>query len=474
MQYAPPPGPPPDTNAGQQIQYAPPPYPPPPKPLIYSKSSINEPYPIDLELLAHQGWVSLPMIDSDSDPLYPTFSALFTSSAEFFTLPEDVKETYKPQFKDKSHASEEGYSHIPGEKCLVTLRKVNMTPTEFELRERAEKAWEAGAAMMHTVLLAIEDSLGMERGTLERTIGPQMELPEQTHASLMRMFRYERPLPREDDASRTDSDTPDANNTYTQEVSPQTGAPSDNNYAPESRIVSEAHRDLGLLTIVIGHTPGLECWSPEYRRWIACEETPQPYDENGKPRLTATLLTGQTLSRFTNNRYNSGRHRVLVHPMIPHDSSTSEHDSPLLNPSYRFSLVHALRAHYPVKVSSSEFTTPVTGYYPPPLRFEDVSIREIYTAITNSHWNVNIDPEIRRKQQEDAKERTRRVLEKQAQASSENHNGSDVYVEGDFKTANMDVVDDEKLNDIAGEETQTKPHGFTLPFRSIFKRSDIS
>ncbi len=32
---------------------------------------------------------------------------------------------------------------------------------------------------MHTVLLAIEESLGMERGVLERTIGPQMELPEQ-------------------------------------------------------------------------------------------------------------------------------------------------------------------------------------------------------------------------------------------------------------------------------------------------------
>ncbi|KLO08165.1 hypothetical protein SCHPADRAFT_617906 [Schizopora paradoxa] len=415
MQYAPPPGPPPDINESQQTQYAPPPYPPPQKPLIHSKSRINEPYPIDLELLAHQGWVSLPMIDSDLDLLYPTFSALFNSSAEFFTLPEEVKEKYRPQFKDKSHASEEGYSHIPGEKCLVTLRKVKMTPTEFELRERAEKAWKAGAALMHTVLLAIEDSLGMQRGTLERTVGPQMELPEQTHASLMRMFRYERPLPHEG-ALRTDSDTPDANNT--QEVASKDAPFPDNTSAPESRIVSEAHRDLGLLTIVIGHTPGLECWSPEVGRWIACEEIPQPYDENGKPRLTATLLTGQTLSRFTNNRYSSGRHRVLVHPMTPHTSSASENDNPLIDPSYRFSLVHALRAHYPVKVSSSEFTTSVTGHYPPPLRFADVSIREIYTAITNSHWNVNIDPEIRRKQQEDAKERSRQLVEQQAQALS--------------------------------------------------------
>jgi len=276
----------------QRIQYAPPPYPPPQRPLL--KSHIIAPYTIDLELLAHQGWLSIPMADSDSDPLYPSFSALFTSSAEFFTLPDDTKETYKPQYKDKSHASEEGYSYIPGEKCLVTLRKVRTTPTEFGLRERAETAWKAGAEMMHAVLLEIEESLGMERGVLERTIGPQMELPEETHASLMRMFRYERPLP-QDDASRTNTDSEGDDPQviiHPDEIFIPT--PSDQT-SPESRIVSEAHRDLGLLTIVVGHTPGLECWSPERNQWIACEETPQPYDENGKPRLTATLLTGQTL-----------------------------------------------------------------------------------------------------------------------------------------------------------------------------------
>ena len=321
---------------------------------------MSSPYPIDLELLAHQGWLSLPM--DESDPLYSAFADLFQSSAQFFTLPEEEKMRYKIEVQDTSRASEEGYSHVIGEKSLVTLRKAKTTPTEFDLLERAQKAWKASAEVMRDVTLSIEDSLGMQRGALEKTIGPQLELPaEQTHASLMRMFRYERPV-----------------------------------QSSEPQVVSEAHRDLGLLTIVVGHTPGLECWSLEQQKWISCEE-------QNTSRLSVTIMTGQTLALFTNQRYTSGRHRVLVHPVTEQNAPS---DEPLQNPAYRFSLVHALRAHYPVVVSSSDFATPVTGFYAPPSQFSGVPIREIYKAISSAHWNVNIDPEIRRRQQEEALEKT--------------------------------------------------------------------
>ena len=141
----------------------------------------------------------------------------------------------------------------------------------------------------------------METGTLERLVGPSPtingvsspgEMPgqgEENIATLLRMFRYERPT-----GSREQDVTP-----------------------PPSKVVAAPHKDLGLLSLVIGHTPGLECWDPATQSWVSCEEEGQgdsdtPSDRPDPP-LKATLMVGQTLAKFTNWRYQAGPHRVFVH-----------------------------------------------------------------------------------------------------------------------------------------------------------------
>ena len=382
-------------------KYAAPTSPPPRTPLLPYKT--NLPYTINLDQLATHGWLSLPMTNSSSDPLYSAFYALFSSSASFLGLPEEEKSKYAKRDARAYQGSEEGYSKVPGEKCMITLRKASTTPDEFELRERSSKAWEASARMMRDVLSAIEESLGMDEGVLVRTMGPRLEMPkegEDSVATLLRMFRYDRPT------SEGGSRTP-----------------------VEPRVVAEAHRDLGLLSLVIGHTPGLECWDPAAEKWVACEENKYSA-EGGEAQLTATLLAGQTLAKFTNWRYSAGRHRVFVHPASAH-SEASTNTSPLTDHRYRYSLVHAIRAHLPVVVSSSQFITAVTGPCPPELQFSDVTIGEIYAAISAAHWNVNISVEERRKQELEVQERVRKEREaREAQSTGRSRSSRLSWLKG--------------------------------------------
>ncbi|KAL5495812.1 hypothetical protein ACEPAI_1276 [Sanghuangporus weigelae] len=381
---------------GSSRRYAPPASPPPKqlRPLLKPSTTLS--YPIDLEKLSTQGWVSLPINYSESDPLYEAFSALFESSARFFDLPEEERMKYRVGARKETNTSEEGYSRVEGEKCLIALRKAQTTPMEFALRGRAEKAWRASAGVMRDVLQAIEESLGMSPGVLVRTSERQLELPgegEGNVATLMRMFRYDRPPP---PVSPGESTSAGGGTTST---------------ASGSRVVSEPHRDLGLLTFVLGHSPGLECWDAERDEWVSCET-----NERG---LNATILVGETLTKFTNGRFVAGRHRVFVHPSHPTNSSadstlepTSESQSqpqsrisPLTNPSFRYSLVHALRGHLPLLTSSQSFETPITGAFPPHLAWSDASIGEIYNAISRAHWNVNIGVEERQRQERELREK---------------------------------------------------------------------
>ncbi|KAL5535009.1 hypothetical protein ACEPAF_3100 [Sanghuangporus sanghuang] len=386
---------------GLSRRYAPPASPPLKqlsRPLLKPSTALC--YPIDLEKLSTQGWASLPISDSESDPLYEAFSALFESSAQFFDLPEEERMKYRVAPRTETNTSEEGYSRVEGEKCLITLRRVQTTPTEFELRERAERAWRASAGVMRDALRAIEESLGMNPGALARTSEKQLELPREGEgnvATLMRMFRYDRPTP---PVSPADAPSEDGHANST---------PSSNGTESRSRVVSEPHRDLGLLTIVLGHSPGLECWDAERDEWVSCET-----NERG---LNATILVGETLTKFTNGRFVAGRHRVLVHPSpspspssdtLPQSDSHSQCQSriaPLINPSFRYSLVHALRGHLPLLTSSRSFETPITGTFPPRLAWSDASIGEIYNAISRAHWNVNISVEERRRQEKELREK---------------------------------------------------------------------
>ncbi|EJD04556.1 uncharacterized protein FOMMEDRAFT_167719 [Fomitiporia mediterranea MF3/22] len=380
-------------------QYAPPPHPPPKPPLL--KHSTALPYPIDLEQLASQGWTNLPIQNAPSDPLYSGFSELFEASAKFFNLPEAERLKYRTRPTGDAQISEEGYSRVEGEKCMIALRKSSTTPTEFELREKAARAWAVSAGVMKDVIRAIEEALDVKNGALVRAIEKQLELPgegEQNVATLMRMFRYDRPLPPSSEPP-VSSDL----NTENSTTDTKTSLLSDTKSHSGSRVVAEPHKDLGLLTIVIGHSPGLECWDTRQNGWVSCET---------REGLNATILAGQMLAKFTNMRFVAGRHRVFVHPASSQVAAALEHapeDKAISNSSYRFSLVHALRGHLPLLVSSNDFETAITGAFPVPLQFLNVPILEIYKAICNAHWNVNISVEERRKQEQRLKELAERA-----------------------------------------------------------------
>ncbi|TDL29635.1 hypothetical protein BD410DRAFT_780102 [Rickenella mellea] len=339
------------------------------------KSTSACPYNIDLELLAKRGWVSLPLEVTAQDPLYAAFARLFSSSAQFFNLPEEERLKYKSA-QPSAQASEEGYNRVEGEKCMITLRHAGRTPTEFEMKTRAAEAWKAGGDVMRDVMGCVEESLGMESGVLQKTMGEKVELPaegESIVATLLRMFRYDRPV-------------------------------SDDGEQPPSKVVAEPHKDLGLLSLVVGHTPGLECQDPQTTAWVSCEE-------NQEGKMSATLLVGQTLAAFTNGRYRAGRHRVFVHPLAKSSPASTPDEAgetfidpdalPLLKtPAYRFSLVFTLRAHYPVLVSTSNFETVITGTFPSKAQFTDIPCAKVYKAISEVHWNVNINVEERRRQEQ--------------------------------------------------------------------------
>ncbi|KAH8109332.1 hypothetical protein DFH11DRAFT_1812991, partial [Phellopilus nigrolimitatus] len=233
----------------------------------------------------------------------------------------------------------------------VRIHLAETTRSEFELRAKAESAWRASGDVMRDMLIAIEESLGMAPGALVRTAVAQLAPPQEgakNVVTLMRMFRYERP--------------------------PATAE-------TDSRVVAESHKDLGLL-LVVGHSPGLECWDAAGECWVS-----------SLGQLNATVLVGQTLAKFTNWRYAAGRHRVFVHPgLSPQESNEAAPDA-LTNPAFRFSLVHALRAHLPVLVSHTDFETAVTGAYVPAEQFIDTPVLNIYRTISNAHCNVNITVE---------------------------------------------------------------------------------
>ncbi|KAJ7676928.1 hypothetical protein DFH06DRAFT_1169325 [Mycena polygramma] len=369
--YAPPPGPPPGFHTG--VQYAPPPGPPPPQ--VYAPPS--EPvYPScgnakelatyvqnSLPILASQGWLSVPL-PPDLESLY---SSLFANSASFFNLPPDAPEKVRCAAPTGKNASDEGYSDIPGEKQLITIRRLSGIPDP--LCKSATEAWDATGALFLSAVRAVADSLELDDPHVFDGMSCEAHgLPKSERtSSLLRLFRYTRPA--------------------------AGGA---------KKVVAEAHKDLGLLTLVIGQSPGLDA-RDVYGRWISVEDTPPPMhgDTNAAPRLTATLLAGQTLTYLTRGLYASGAHRVSVRPAL--GSSASDD-------AYRFSLVFALRPAPAALISTASFErSPLISAFPPERlsvekgNFPNCSMYaqgagELFRCIAQKHWNVNIAPEEREAQ----------------------------------------------------------------------------
>ena len=287
--------------------------------------------------------------------------SLFSVSRAFFAQ----SQAHKSEFRvlvGNSQGSEEGWSRIVGEKELLTIRRGGSTcPPSVE--DEARTLWRECGALMQEMTRGVEKSLGMHAAALDGVVSAECVMPEggsDRLETLLRMFRYERRSERAD---------------------PDPAAPADSG---KGRLVAEPHLDLGLLSLVIGASPGLEVWHPMERAWIPIEEPP-----HAGPGLTATLLVGETLTRLTNARYVPGRHRVFV-PSAP-IGDDSEDDS-----QFRYSLVFALRPHISAIISTSTLTTPLTGAFAYPI--EGVRARDLFAAIAGSHWNVNTGHKMREAQ----------------------------------------------------------------------------
>ena len=100
--------------------------------------------------------------------------------------------------------------------------------------------------------------------------------------------------------------------------------------------------------------------------------------------LTATLLTGETLSLLTRGQYKAGVHRVLC--------------APAKQTPYRFSIVFTLRPAV-APVYTKNFESAAVGRFMPQEQMNGQSSAVLFERIRSSHWNVNISKDIREDQQ---------------------------------------------------------------------------
>lgn len=303
---------------------------------------------IALRFLANEGF--LPLDLSDHEGMVDTFSDLFLSTSAFFSLPEDNAQKVECLAKDGPAASEEGYSRIPEEKSILTIKTSNRCPEI--LRAEASQAWDLTGTFMESILEAIASILGLDSSVFSPFVKPCKSLPQAERTpTLLRMFRYDRPE------------------------------------GPDEKVNAERHKDLGLLSLVVGHSPGLQARSPTTDRWVAVEEDNclPPGLRSRSKGLTATLLVGETLSFLTRDKYKAGVHGVVT--------------APKANDPYRYSIVFALRPAV-APMFTKDFESPRVGQFPPNQQANGESSTELFKRIRTSHWNVNIKPEIRERQKD--------------------------------------------------------------------------
>jgi hypothetical protein len=163
--------------------------------------------------------------------------------------------------------------------------------------------------------------------------------------------------------------------------------------------------DLGLLSLVIGDTPGLEVWDTR----VAVNGKLQPPCwhpiEQRFEQGMATLMSGRQLQYLTRDRFNPGGHRVVSYgenaPLIPKNlgdlyPSRSKRmlnrfsfskPKKLVNERYRYSIVFVLRAHESVPVDYSLLESP--GYVFDDKDKEARTAGELFRRIRKAHFNIN-------------------------------------------------------------------------------------
>lgn len=320
----------PSDNPQENEQFTPPAGPPPPPALI----------PVELPLikpeyrynLADQGWSTV-TFDEEND-IYQSLLRLFDASRAFFDEPIEEKEKYLSKL-----GSEEGWSRIPGEKEFITLRQLGFTPEV--LKGPASEAWENVGSLLNGYLERIAESLELPPEAFTPFSEPCTKLDGVRRATMLRLFRYE-------------------------------------NHEP--KVVAEPHNDLGLLSLVIGDTPGLECWNKYQRSFFPIERT--------YTRPAASVLVGRQLQRFSNNRYIPGGHQVRSYEDVG-------------DRKYRFSIVFVLRAHWPAVVDTDKMTSRITGPHEVPIKGE--TAEEMFAKIRRAHYNINTNI----KERDDQKQKLR-------------------------------------------------------------------
>ncbi|KAJ7466012.1 hypothetical protein FB451DRAFT_1138120 [Mycena latifolia] len=375
-QYAPPPGPPPPHL---QQTYAPPPGPPPPSslpapplappPAPQTTADLAAYILSCLPFLARHGWLRLPL----PPDLSARYSALLGASSSFFGLPPTAEAKTKFAAPSGAAASDEGFAAIPGEKQLVTLRRLGSTPLPEDLKGASKDAWADTGALFSAVMEGIAASLGLPAdifaGMAAEADVASFDRETGRASSLLRLFRYERPAA--DDL----------------DFGVGVGA--------RKKVVAEAHRDLGLLTIVVGASPGLDARDLVTGQWVSVEDAPSGAGSAPSGGLTATIMSGQTLTYLTQGLFASGVHRVSVLPARPDTQDGA----------FRFSLVFALRPAAGALIDTREFEKTESNF--PHCSMHAQPAADLFRAIAARHWNVNVAPEVREGQKRRREEAAR-------------------------------------------------------------------
>ncbi|KAE8442259.1 hypothetical protein EG329_003519 [Mollisiaceae sp. DMI_Dod_QoI] len=292
--------------------------------------------------LSDQGWTTIDMNLTLPDTFYTSYQELLESSKSFFNLPMEEKEVFRTGL-----GSEDGWSRVEGEKEFITLRSLGSTPEL--LKKAASKYWAEAGDLLNETLGKIAESLGLPAEALTVYSEPCSRLGTKT-ATMLRLFRYE------------------------------------GFEGKQSKVVAEAHRDLGLLSLAVGDTPGLEVYD-RHLNWSFPIET--TYNTPAQ-----TVMVGRQLERLTNGRYRAGGHLVRSYPNAESDQTNGQSaPSPR---QYRYSIVFVLRAHYPVPINTDTLTTPITGEFSKPLR--DIAARDLFKSIHAAHYNINTAVEERKEQ----------------------------------------------------------------------------
>ncbi|KAG8530447.1 uncharacterized protein KY384_004949 [Bacidia gigantensis] len=324
---------------------------------------MSNPYQSDndaLHFLSTQGW--LPLILGDHPSFVEAYTNLLAASATFFALDESSPQKTTYRAVTGALASEEGYSKIPAEKLILTIKTSSHCPSP--LLSRVQEAWSLTGAFMSQLCTEIAESLQLSPNVFAPLIDPCITLPagERT-PTLLRMFRYDRPS------------------------------------GPDWKVNAEKHRDLGLLSLVVGHSPGLHVLNSSTGLWVPIEEDdvlpPDARIRSGG--LTATLLVGETLAFLSRGKFKAGVHGVVCAPLPSEGGEMGGGAIKVESEQYRYSIVFTLRPAI-APLWTKDFESEITGWFPEGMRSEGTSSDELFTSIREAHYNVNVAPEVREKQ----------------------------------------------------------------------------